>query len=463
MIDRRFLADLIKDGLRNDIGPLLGPGRARLVLQTACELIDDLAGRELPGADTFSRELAGRIDEVAKQVGLSRAPAGRTLAALATRAASASAADREAISQLLGSVADSHEQRIKVLPSLQSAFELSASGTVSGQPEPRPAVNTLLQHYLQKAQPLGSKFTVASVRRLSSGMSKETYVASFEQQGGPERKLFIRKDGSFSSLMTTVVDEYPLLTHLREFNLPIPNALSCEPDRAVCGAPFMLVDPIRGSSDPAVWSDAATLRAIGKQMAQFLAKLHAVPTEHLLVKPPHWLDPMHMCRSVKGMRAAWQQFGSEPQPLMVAVLEWLEANEPPVQGRQVLVHGDAGLWNLLIEDKQVTGVLDWEMCHLGEPDEDLLCVRQYLGEVMPWPEFLAAYRSYGGHYDGATDERYFRVFTLARIALSLFHIQHSIGVQDRSLDTKETFIGTRYTQRIVLEAFRQIAKPGNLP
>jgi aminoglycoside phosphotransferase (APT) family kinase protein len=295
------------------------------------------------------------------------------------------------------------------------------------------------------------------VRRLSAGMSKETYVATFDRQGGGERRLIIRKDGVFSSLTTTVVDEFPLLTHLSRFDLPVPVVLRCESDRAICGAPFMLVEPIRGSADPSTWNDPATLREIGLQMAQFLARLHAVPTTDFIANPPHWLDPLHMCRSVKGMRAAWTQFGSEPQPLMVAVLEWLEANEPRVQRSPVLVHGDIGLWNLLIDGKTVTGVLDWEMSHLGQPDEDLLSARQFLGEALPWAEFLAVYRSHGGSYDETTDARFLRVFTLARIALSLFHVQHSIGWKDPSLDTKETYIGGRYTQRVVLDAFKQIA------
>jgi aminoglycoside phosphotransferase (APT) family kinase protein len=455
-VNKKFLAEVIKDGLRNEIGPLLTPGRARLVMQIACELIDDLAGRELPDACPLPAELAARMDALARELGVSHGSAGRTLAGLAARAASAPA-QRQRIAELLSSVAAFQERHIHELPSLQSAFELSASGSLGNQPEPRATTSTLLERYLQRTSPLGAEFTVASVRRLSAGMSKETYVADFNRQGGGERRLIIRKDGVFSSLTTTVVDEFPLLKHLSQFDLPAPTVLKCESDRAICGAPFMLVEPICGTADPSTWNDAATLRAIGLQMAQFLAKLHAVPTADFVANTPPWLDPLHMCRSVKGMRAAWAQFGSEPQPLMVAVLEWLEANEPRVQRQPVLVHGDIGLWNLLIDGKTVSGVLDWEMCHLGQPDEDLLCARQFLGEALPWEEFLAAYRSHGGNFDGTTDARFLRVFTLARIALSLFHVQHSIGWQDPSLDTKETYIGARYTQRVVLEAFKQIA------
>ena len=449
-------------GLRNDIGPLLEPGRAQLVLQAACELIDDLAGQELPNTGQLSQSIIAQIDSAARQIGIKPVSPAHALADLVLRMSGSSGADGLQIREVLASVVATQEKCISSLPTMQDAAELSGSGSLSNQPEPLPATNTLLHKYLAVNQAAGPGFTILSVRRLSAGMSKETFIARFENENGEKRNLFIRKDGAFSSLTTTVVDEFPLLTHLNTFNLPIPRVLSCETDCSVCGAPFMLVEAIQGSSDVSTWGDPALLRAVGLQLAEFLAKLHAIPTEEFTANPPYWLDPMHLCRSVAGMRAAWEKYGSKSQPLMIAVLEWLEANEPPVQGRQVLVHGDVGLYNLLLDGQQVTAVLDWEMCHLGQSDEDLLCVRRLVGDALPWSDFLEVYRAHGGQYHGTADERYYGVFTLARIALSIFHIQHAIKLQDPSLDTKEVYIGSRYTQRVVLEAFKLIASPSGV-
>jgi Phosphotransferase enzyme family len=78
----------------------------------------------------------------------------------------------------------------------------------------------------------------------------------------------------------------------------------------------------------------------------------------------------------------------------------------PDQARQVLVHGDFGPNNVLLDPVtlEVTAVLDWEFSHVGEPVEDLAwcewIVRThhgwrvdllgaffdaYGGEVPPWP------------------------------------------------------------------------------
>ncbi len=44
--------------------------------------------------------------------------------------------------------------------------------------------------------------------------------------------------------------------------------------------------------------------------------------------------------------------------------------------RRTLVHGDFRMGNLMVDGERVTGVLDWELAHIGDPVEDLgwLCV-----------------------------------------------------------------------------------------
>jgi aminoglycoside phosphotransferase (APT) family kinase protein len=49
---------------------------------------------------------------------------------------------------------------------------------------------------------------------------------------------------------------------------------------------------------------------------------------------------------------------------------WLEENRPtPIV--TTLVHGDFRLGNLMVDSGRVTGVLDWELSHVGDPREDL--------------------------------------------------------------------------------------------
>ena len=58
------------------------------------------------------------------------------------------------------------------------------------------------------------------------------------------------------------------------------------------------------------------------------------------------------------------------------MLAWLLSHKPAARPTS-LVHGDFRTGNYLIENGQLTGILDWEFCHWGDPREDLgwFCAR----------------------------------------------------------------------------------------
>jgi aminoglycoside phosphotransferase (APT) family kinase protein len=58
---------------------------------------------------------------------------------------------------------------------------------------------------------------------------------------------------------------------------------------------------------------------------------------------------------------------------MEELMEWLDSNQPPDDGRVALVHGDYRLDNLVFhtEEPRVIAVLDWELSTLGHPLADL--------------------------------------------------------------------------------------------
>ena len=61
-----------------------------------------------------------------------------------------------------------------------------------------------------------------------------------------------------------------------------------------------------------------------------------------------------------------------PQPIAQAAIRWLAANLPPPAQKISIVHGDYRTGNFLFnEHAEITAILDWEMCHLGDPLEDL--------------------------------------------------------------------------------------------
>ncbi|HSJ90468.1 MAG TPA: phosphotransferase family protein [Ilumatobacter sp.] len=66
----------------------------------------------------------------------------------------------------------------------------------------------------------------------------------------------------------------------------------------------------------------------------------------------------------------------QPHPAFELAYRWLEEHRPPTTGDTVVVHGDYRLGNVIVADRGLAAVIDWELAHLGDPVEDLgwLCV-----------------------------------------------------------------------------------------
>jgi aminoglycoside phosphotransferase (APT) family kinase protein len=65
-----------------------------------------------------------------------------------------------------------------------------------------------------------------------------------------------------------------------------------------------------------------------------------------------------------------------PRPVFEYALRWLRERLPADRSDPRLVHGDFRNGNLIIDEKGIAAVLDWELAHFGSPLEDLgwLCV-----------------------------------------------------------------------------------------
>jgi aminoglycoside phosphotransferase (APT) family kinase protein len=95
----------------------------------------------------------------------------------------------------------------------------------------------------------------------------------------------------------------------------------------------------------------------------------------------------------------------DPHPALELGIRWLR-RRLPAERPAAVVHGDFRLGNMLVDERGLVAVLDWELVHVGDPIEDLgwLCSRawRYGQEDRPAAglgsreELLAAYRAAGG-------------------------------------------------------------------
>ena len=71
-----------------------------------------------------------------------------------------------------------------------------------------------------------------------------------------------------------------------------------------------------------------------------------------------------------------------PSPALVNLFGWLLDRIPDPPGRPVLLHGDIGFHNMLVDNGRLSVLVDWEFAHVGDPAEDVGYVRNCTGSSM---------------------------------------------------------------------------------
>jgi aminoglycoside phosphotransferase (APT) family kinase protein len=118
------------------------------------------------------------------------------------------------------------------------------------------------------------------------------------------------------------------------------------------------------------------------QLADELAKIHAIPRERL-----PFLEEARLERMVVEL----DDIG-EPHPAIELGLWWLRENRPPPR-TPVVSHGDYRIGNVVVDERGLVGILDWEFAHVDEPVRDL-----GFGLVRAW-RFGVDDKRYGGIAD----------------------------------------------------------------
>lgn len=168
--------------------------------------------------------------------------------------------------------------------------------------------------------------------------------------------------------------------------VPVPRVRWCETDPAPLGVPFYVMDraPGQAPTDKPPYHRSgwfAELPAASQAGAWWsgiaaMAALHRLDIRRdgfAFMADTPWGMPIDA--DAAGVRLAqWRAFMAwadpEPQPAIEAALAELERTRPPQ--RPLAVHwGDAKLSNCMVDRGAVAALLDWELCGLSVPEEDL--------------------------------------------------------------------------------------------
>jgi aminoglycoside phosphotransferase (APT) family kinase protein len=164
-------------------------------------------------------------------------------------------------------------------------------------------------------------------------------------------------------------------------------------------------------------ADPKAANRFGKVLAQTMAKIHAIIPPR---RDPEGADEtaIEATRAyIEATRAFYRSRARETNPRIEAGFVFLLSKSPEEDGAvPSLVHGDIGFHNLMMENGDVTAVLDWDYSHTGDPAEDVNYCRPFVERILPWDDFLSEYYAYGGRPYTLEKDRYYSVWRDVRNA-----------------------------------------------
>ena len=238
-----------------------------------------------------------------------------------------------------------------------------------------------LAAYIAGKMPDAAEVAVSNLERISGGASRETYRfrLAWTEGGSPrQRRLILRRDPPASLIETERRVEFEAYRAFRGSAVPVPEMLWLEEASEALDHPFFVAEEIAGfqASPQALLSGAydAVLPKLAQQKWTILGEIGKADPRALgltEVMPAPVLDACWK-RELDHWEALIDRDQVEPLPVTRAAIRWLRANPPPPAQKLSVVHGDYRTGNYLFDDAgQIHGILDWEMCHLGDPLEDL--------------------------------------------------------------------------------------------
>jgi aminoglycoside phosphotransferase (APT) family kinase protein len=226
----------------------------------------------------------------------------------------------------------------------------------------------LREHLSEVAGPL-------AVEQFPSGYSNLTYLVR-----DSEREFVLRRPPAGANIKTAhdMAREYRILSHLYPVFPKVPRPLLYCEDETVMGAPFYLMERVRGvilrARPPAGLELSPDLmRKLSTAFIDNLVEIHSVDYERAglaeLGKPEGYVR-----RQIEGWTRRYENARTSEVAEIEQLTVWLAENQPADSVPASLIHNDYKYDNLLLaplEPSRIVAVLDWEMATIGDPLMDL--------------------------------------------------------------------------------------------
>lgn len=229
-----------------------------------------------------------------------------------------------------------------------------------------------LETYLGQHVPdLGGPITV---EQFPSGYSNLTYLLHVG-----DRELVLRRP-PFGARIKTAHDmgrEYRILSHLAGVYPRVPRPLLYCKDESVLGAPFYLMERLKGvilraSAPEGLELSPSLMRRLSENFIDNLVEIHRIDYKAAglgdLGRPAGYVR-----RQIEGWTKRYHNARTDDIPDIERVTAWLAEHILPEVGAS-LIHNDYKYDNLVLDPhdlSRIIGVLDWEMATIGDPLMDL--------------------------------------------------------------------------------------------
>src|ERR671924_894016 len=173
-----------------------------------------------------------------------------------------------------------------------------------------------------------------------------------------------------------VLREARLLRALEGTPVRVPRVLATCDDEAVLGAPFYLMEEVRGSvittEVPPAIDTPEDRRRIAEELVDALVEVHEVDWRACGLegygKPTGYLE-----RQLRRFAGLWEHNKTRELPIVEEVGEWLKDNRPE-SPESTIVHGDYRLGNVMLSGEapaRLIAIFDWELSTIGDPLADV--------------------------------------------------------------------------------------------
>ena len=287
----------------------------------------------------------------------------------------------------------------------------------------------------------GADIAIVRLVLLAGGASKEAWALDLRTPQGT-RELLVRRAGGgvIHQGTLTLEDEHRLLEVASAAGVRVPKPYGYLGE--IAGRPAFVSERVSGETIGrriVQRTDLAGARAaLPPQMAEELAKIHAIPAERVpFLRGGGALD-------VLGRLSEEVDRLEDPHPAIELGLAWARGKAPE-RSEMVVLHGDLRLGNLAVTATGLGHVLDWEFGHRGDPAEDVAwpLVRAWrfgidhlrlggIGEVEP---YLERYNALTGRHITLASLDYWEIVGNLKWAIgALTQSRRHLSGQQRSVE-----------------------------